>query len=216
VELESLRREVRWLFNKCRSDKNPHSWKLYRGAWRNYRKEVRKASKNACRTFCNSINDLPRSVRLHWALSRDPKIKLGSLVAPSGGRTRSEGETLELLLTSHFPNSGVTLEVAAPATALLARRTDWRLAARVITYRRVEWSIDSFGPYKSPGVNGIFPAMLQMGREVVIPYLVRIFRACLATGYVPAIWRQVKVVFIPNPGMNSYSGPRNYRPISLT
>jgi len=35
AELQSLRREVRWLFNKCRSNKNPHSWELYRGAQRN-------------------------------------------------------------------------------------------------------------------------------------------------------------------------------------
>jgi hypothetical protein len=86
----------------------------------------------------------------------------------------------------------------------------------VVTYRRVEWAIDSFGPYKSPGVDGIFPALLQQAREMVIPYLVGIFRACLATGYVPAIWRQIKVVFIPKPGGNSYSGPRDYRPTSLT
>jgi hypothetical protein len=86
----------------------------------------------------------------------------------------------------------------------------------LVTYRRVEWDIDPFAPYKSPGVDGIFPALLQQPREVVIPYLIRIFRACLATGYVPAIWRQVKVVFIPKPGRNSYSEPRDYRPISLT
>jgi len=85
----------------------------------------------------------------------------------------------------------------------------------VVTYGRVEWVIDSFASYKSPGVDSIFLAMLQKGWEVVIPYLDRIFRACLATGYVPAIWRQVKVVFIPNPGRNSYSRPRDYRPISL-
>jgi hypothetical protein len=47
VELESLRREVRRLFNKCRSDGSPRSWDLYREAHRNYRKEVRKASRNA-------------------------------------------------------------------------------------------------------------------------------------------------------------------------
>jgi hypothetical protein len=73
-----------------------------------------------------------------------------------------------------------------------------------------------FAPYKSPGVDGIFPALLQKAREVVIPYLVRIFHACLSNGYFPAIWQQVKVVFIPKPGRNSYSGPRDYRPISLT
>ena len=36
------------------------------------------------------------------------------------------------------------------------------------------------------------------------------------TGYVPTIWRQVKVVFIPKPGRNSYCGPKDFRPISLT
>jgi len=91
-----------------------------------------------------------------------------------------------------------------------------RLATRVVTFRRVQWATDSFAPYKSPGVDGIFPALLQQAREVVIPYLVRIFRACLATEYVPAIWRQVKIVFIPKPGRSTYSGPRDYRPISLT
>jgi hypothetical protein len=37
----------------------------------------------------------------------------------------------------------------------------------------------------------------------------------LATGYVPATWHQIKVVFIPKPGRNSYGGPRGFRPISL-
>jgi hypothetical protein len=86
----------------------------------------------------------------------------------------------------------------------------------VVTYRRVEWAIDTFAQYKSPGVDGIFPALLQQALEIVTPHLVRIFRACLVTGYVPAMWRQVKVVFIPKPGRNCYSGPRDYRPISLT
>jgi hypothetical protein len=119
TELKSLRRRVRRLFNACRSNKSPHSWDLYREAQRNYRKEVRKASKNAWRAFCSSNDDLPRSAKLHRALSRDPKIKLGSLVAPTGRHTQSEEETLELLHTTHFPNSGVTQEVAAPAAALL-------------------------------------------------------------------------------------------------
>jgi hypothetical protein len=102
------------------------------------------------------------SAKLHRALSRDPKIKLGSLVAPTGRRSQSEDETLELLHTTHFPNSGVTHEVAA---AHLTRRPDWRLATRVVTYRRVEWAIDSFAPYKSPGVDSIFPALSQQARE---------------------------------------------------
>ena len=129
------------------------------------------------------------------------------MLAPSDRRTQSEGQNFELLLTPHFSNSEVTEGLAT----LCAERSDWRLAARVVTYRRVEWAIDSFAPYKSPGMDGILPALLQEGQEV-IPYLVRIFRACLSTGSVPAMWRQVKV----KPGRNSYSGARVFRPISLT
>jgi len=51
--------------------------------------------------------------------------------------------------------------MAAPAATLRARRCDWRVAARVVSYIRVEWAIDSSAPYKSPGMKGIFPAMLQ-------------------------------------------------------
>jgi hypothetical protein len=188
VELEALRRGVRRLINKCQSDKNPDSWALYREAQQNYKEEVRKASKNAWRTFCSSINNLPRSVRLHRSLSRDPKTKLGSLVAPLGRHMQSKGETLEILLTTHFSSSGVTQESMVPAAALPARHPYWRLATRVVTYRMVEWAIESLAPYKSPGVDGIFPALLQKVRNVITPYLVRIFRACLLTGYVPVIW----------------------------
>ena len=104
-----------------------------------------------------------------------------------GSKTQSKGETLELLLTTHFPNLGVMQESAASAAAFLGRPPDWRLAVKVITYRRVQWAIDPLAPYKSPYADGTFPALLQGAPEIVIPYLVRIFRACLETGCVPAI-----------------------------
>jgi len=119
-ELESLRRGVRWLFNKCQADNNPHRWELYREAQQRYRKEGRKASKQTWRAFCSSVNNLPRSARLRRAVSRDPKIRLGSLVAPSGERAQSEGETLDLLLVTHFPNS-----VAVEREALSAVPNVW-------------------------------------------------------------------------------------------
>ena len=137
-------------------------------------------------------------------------------MAPSGGRTQSEGETLDLLLATHFPNSVVMERGALPIAACCAKCLDWRVAVKIVTYRRMRWAIDSSAPYKSSGVDRIFSALLQAGQEVLIPYLAKIFRACLATGYVPAIWCQVKAVFIPKPGRNSYGRPRDFTPISLT
>jgi hypothetical protein len=51
LELESLSKGVRWLFDKCPTDRNLQSWELCRQAQWSYRKEVRKASKDAWRTL---------------------------------------------------------------------------------------------------------------------------------------------------------------------
>ena len=48
------------------------------------------------------MNDLPMSARLHSHLSRNPKIKLETLVAPLARHMQSERETLELWLVTHF------------------------------------------------------------------------------------------------------------------
>jgi hypothetical protein len=45
-------------------------------------------------------------------------------MAPSGTRTQSEGETVEVLLVTNFPNSVVTAKVAAPDAARCAKRLD--------------------------------------------------------------------------------------------
>jgi hypothetical protein len=50
TELQSLRREVRRLFNRCRKNNSAQSWELYMETQRRYRKEVRKASKETWRT----------------------------------------------------------------------------------------------------------------------------------------------------------------------
>jgi hypothetical protein len=65
----------------------------------------------------------------------------------------------------------------AHATAGRAKGLDSRVATKVVTYGRDVWAIDSFAPYKSPGIDGIFLALLQEGREGLVLYLVRIFRA---------------------------------------
>jgi hypothetical protein len=158
-ELQFLRRELRRLFNRCRAKNDPHSWELYIEAQRRYRKEVRKAPRDMWRSFVSSVNDLPRAARIYGALSRDFKIKLGSLVAPSGRRTQSERETLDLLLATHFPGSICAEGEVLPASTCSTNCLDWQVAARIVTYRRMEWAIDSFAPYKGTGVDGIFPAL---------------------------------------------------------
>jgi hypothetical protein len=87
----------------------------------------------------------------------------------------SEGETLDLLLVTHFPNSVAIEREALPVTACSAEHLDWKVAAKIVTYGRVVWAIDSIAPYRSSCMDGVFLALLQEGQEVLIPYLVKIF-----------------------------------------
>jgi hypothetical protein len=105
---------------------------------------------------------------------------------------QSEGETLDLLLHTHFPDSEAVEEKVVSVFASRIIQLDWQVAAKVVNYRRVVWAIESFAPYKSPGMDGIFTALMQEGWEVLVPYLIRIFCTCLATGYVPTARRQAR------------------------
>ena len=55
----------------------------------------------------------------------------------------------------------------------------------------------------------------KKGEDTVVPYLCRIFRACIAWGYIPEIWRKATVVYLPKMGSNTDRTPKSYRPISL-
>jgi len=59
-------------------------------------------------------------------------------VVPSGERTQSEGETFNLLLAIHFPNSIVMERRVVRATACRAKILEWRVAVTIVTYQRVE------------------------------------------------------------------------------
>jgi len=121
-------------------------------------------------------------------------------VAPSGRHTESKGEVLDLLLATHVPNLEVTEERAVPASVCHAKCFDWRLAARVVTYKSVEWMQYSCPCCKRDG------GLLSLTWS-------ECFYVCLDTGHVPTIWLQVKLVFIPKADRNSCIGPR---PINLT
>jgi hypothetical protein len=94
-------------------------------------------------------------------------------------------------------------------------KEDWAVSKRVISYDKLKWAVFVFQPYKSPGINGIMPIMLQQGFELLAGKLLMLRRASLALGYIPMSWRHIRVVFIPKPG-KTLSQAKSLRPISLT
>ena len=80
----------------------------------------------------------------------------------------------------------------------------------------MEWPIKTFEPYKAPGIDGIYPTLLQEGLEHLIGPLTKIFRASIALRYISKVWKTIKVVFIPKPGKNGHIYAKDFIPISLT
>jgi hypothetical protein len=80
--------------------------------------------------------------------------------------------------------------------------------------KKLKWAVFSFQPYKSPGIDGIMPIMLQQGFELLVGKRLMLLRASLALGYIPKSWRHIRVVFIPKPG-KPLSQAKSLSPISL-
>ena len=89
-------------------------------------------------------------------------------------------------------------------------------ARNIFSSDSIRWAISTQKPYKAPGGDGIFPALLHHGIDILLESLVSIFRSSYELSYIPTTWRKVNVVFIPKAGCRSQSDPKAFRPISLT
>ena len=128
---------------------------------------------------------------------------------------------MEELLQVHFPGSEIISEPSGGWDGLelefpkwKGSREDWAVSRRVISYDKLKWAVFSFQSYKSPGIDGIMPIMLQQGFELLAEKCLMLLRASLALGYIPMSWRHIRVVFIPKPG-KPMSQAKSLRPISL-
>ncbi len=215
--LETRRRNLRRMYNVSKRTGN---WERYSTALTEYNKEVRQAKRSSWREFCQSIDKVPDCAKLHKILAKSPTNVVGTVLKEDGTHTSNPEETLQVLLSTHFPGSFQpqdTVEVEARREPRgRSTREDWDCAKAVITYQGIKWALNSFQPYKSPGIDGVFPVLLQASAELVIPHLQLLFRTSLATGVIPSSWRTSRVVFIPKPGKASYEVAKSYRPISLT
>jgi len=86
----------------------------------------------------------------------------------------------------------------------------------IISSKKIEWAIDTFNDLKVRGMDGIIPAMLHVTNDVITPWLLKIYSACLRTSYVSIQWRTSRIVFLSKAGICSHISPKDYRTISLS
>ncbi|XP_065368840.1 uncharacterized protein LOC135961270 [Calliphora vicina] len=170
--LMQLRKECRKLFNKAKRDQDLLSWDDYRQSFNTFKRETRRAKKESWERFCEELENTTEASRLRKVLSKDPGTP-GFLMKPDGNFTESSTETLELLMETHFPGCRDDENEGSASEHLAASQIH---ISALVSVEKNLGAVSSFKPYKSPGPDGIFPALLQKSILTIIPWLIMIFR----------------------------------------
>ncbi|XP_011169788.1 uncharacterized protein LOC105202806 [Solenopsis invicta] len=200
--LEELRSSARKLFNRTKRTKCQEDWDWYRKTFTDYNKELRRSKRKSWRSFCENICDFPVAARLQRVMAKDHSNQIGRA---NGEYTDDAGEMLRLLLSTHFPGSYIVEDkskreegTSLPRHPQLRRVK--RLTNHIFVPNRVKWAISSFKPYKSPGGDGIFPALLQKGLFYLLPHITNLYKHSFMLGYIPEQCRRAKCGLpVPNP-----------------
>lgn len=174
---------------------------------------MKEASK---KKFFEEANSIPAYARIHKLLAKDSTAQVGSLLMPNGQYTTDSKETAQHLLETHFPGCvPLTGNERKPQNTVPSRK-DWSFAEKLTKKGKVKSAIHKFYSFKSAGIDGVFPALLKEGIDLLLNRLTSIFKSSIALGYIPKLWEKVRVVFIPKPGRPSHCVAKDFRPISLT
>lgn len=124
--------------------------------------------------MCESIENTPVVARLQKTLSKDHSNGVGSLRKTDGSLTVEPSDTLSELLKIHFPDSIPESSIGDQDTGIAvsdpqeiqswvsgSKKDAIKVAKEAFTRARVERAVRSFEPFKSPGMDGIFPALIQ-------------------------------------------------------
>lgn len=207
-ELDKLRSKARKLFNRA---KETGQWNTYKGAVTSYKKALRNTKRDSWRKFCEGVEETPTAARLHKVLSKDHSNGIGYLIKPDG----SGKETANILLEAHFPGCNILtnannwikeVRVKVNSSHMIGSII---LANKIVLPEKVKWAIRAFKPYKAASEDGIFPAMIQKGFEVVQEHLVNMFKASFTWSYIPRQWRETTVVFLPKAGNRPTDLPKS-------
>ena len=166
--LINLRKQLRKQFNIAYSTKK---WGEYKVLLNLFTAAKRKAKREFWDKSCEAINTIEGTAKLKKKLRRaQPAPTL--IMKTEDTWTESSVESNEILLETHFPGCTVNKQIPAQTTDRSNIGID-----QIITEERIKWAINSFDPYKSPGMDGVIPKMLQTSIESITPLLLDIENA---------------------------------------
>lgn len=162
----------------------------------------------------DKVQDIARMQKL---MENRNKQSIGTLKKKDGTFTTNNEENIVELMTTHFPDCRRIINGQKERTSEPIYPVDNDIdKINIITDKeRITEAVTSLKSFKSPGEDGIFPALLHKADKKVIDVLQNMFKCSLKFAYIPVAWRGTYVTFIPKPGKESYDVAKSFRPISL-
>lgn len=222
-KLHNERTALRKLFSQVKVMKTSSS---VRGSQLNEQyKQKRDTYKKLCQRTKNeawfkkmeSLENTKDIARLQRLLETSKPPEIGSLITKNGKYTSNNEETIQELMSVHFPDCRRLNDTHDEATFTPTVINNLSNSDIEDTFKeeKINWAIHSLSPFKSPGEDGIFPALLQKASDIITPILAVLFKASAKLSYIPTTWRGTFVTFIPKAEKATYNKAKSYRPISL-
>ena len=219
-ELNQQKHFVRKLFSQWQKNKNAENRKTFISAQNNFRKMIRRKRRTCWKKFVDSIETPQNMSKLVKILQGKANENIGLLKKADGSYCQNSQQTLDLLLSTHFPQSEILSdeidkELATVKSDVVCSNEDLDLD-QFITLDCVKKAINSFGPKKSPGPDGLRPASLQALTEPILKRICRLYKAMLKLNFTPRKWRVCNVIFLAKPNKETYEDVNSFRPLSMS
>ena len=218
-ELELQKMKVRKLFSIWKNNKNAENRENFVSAQHAFRKEVRKKRRVSWKNFVGSIQSPKNMASLTKILKGRAHENIGLLKKPDGSFCQNSRDTLELLMSTHFPQSETLTAAAEEGLSIIDNDKfcyEEDLDDSFITLSGVKKAISSFGPDKAPGIDQLRPRSLQALTDPILKRICRLYQAMLKLSYTPRKWRECNVIFLAKPGRDSYDQSKSFRPLSMS
>ena len=195
----------------------PPTRKAFVKAKRSYRRSCLKGKRDSWRKFVEKTPDEKSMSMLFKLAQRRDKRAINTLHKPDGSLTDPGVETIQVLTDTHFPHATIGMSPfqhdsshKISTNTIQDKYKDW------VTGELVIKAFKRFKPNKAAGPDGLKPIVFKHLPQNAIDTLTLIYKACIALGHTPKVWRATKVIFLPKPGKKTYDIGKSYRPISLS
>lgn len=215
IKIQRARKHRLRAWQKQKKTKIYEDYISYKRASNKAMKEVKKAKKKYEKKLAKNIKSNPKAFFKYANSKRKVRDRVGPLVDEDGNTISDDTTTANIL--NNFFSSVFTQEtlnnLPDPKFIFQGNHDEW-LRDVDITPETISKRLKALKPDKAPGVDQMYPVILQQMAGVIVKPLTAIFKRSLETSNVPEDWHKANVTPIYKKGNRGV--PENYRPVSLT